>query len=176
MHVLSPKYSRFQLFFSPLAAGLTNRGPVWDSDPGAPLPRTWVRDHVGGFYTKIQWGQECWDERKRMSKQILWRGSSKGCTIPPRSHTCSSQVPGTFEWWKLKIAEFGVWSNSVTNWVWNLHVDEFLALHHHHPHPATPTSIRNALQKLHFRHNKPSQTTTASFGPLLCQSFHVFTS
>ena len=37
MHVLSPKYSRFQLFFSPLAAGLTNRGPVRDSDPGAPL-------------------------------------------------------------------------------------------------------------------------------------------
>ena len=37
MHDLSPKYSRFQLFFSPLAAGLTNRGPVRDSDPGAPL-------------------------------------------------------------------------------------------------------------------------------------------
>ena len=37
MHVLSPKYSRFQFFFSPPAAGLTNRGPVRDSDPGAPL-------------------------------------------------------------------------------------------------------------------------------------------
>ena len=97
-------------------------------------PRTWVRDDVGGFYTKIQWGQECWDERKRMSKQILWRGSSKGWSIPPRSHTSISQVPGTFEWWRLKSAEFGVWSNSFTNWVWNLHVDEFLALHHHHPH------------------------------------------
>ena len=36
MYILSPNYSRF-LFFSPPAAGLTNRGPVRDSDPGAPL-------------------------------------------------------------------------------------------------------------------------------------------
>ena len=37
MYILSPNYSRFHFFFSPPAAGLTNRGPVRDSDPGAPL-------------------------------------------------------------------------------------------------------------------------------------------
>ena len=37
MYILSPNYSRFLFFFSPPAAGLTNRGPVRDSDPGAPL-------------------------------------------------------------------------------------------------------------------------------------------
>ena len=41
MYILSPNYSRFHFFFSPPAAGLTNRGPVRDSDPGAPL--------LGGF-------------------------------------------------------------------------------------------------------------------------------
>ena len=37
MYILSPNYSRFHFFFLPPAAGLTNRGPVRDSDPGAPL-------------------------------------------------------------------------------------------------------------------------------------------
>ena len=34
--------------------------------------------------------------------------------------------------------------------------------------------IRNGLQRSHLGRNNPPQTMTASFGSLVCQSFHVF--
>ena len=84
MYILSPNYSRFHFFFSPPAAGLTNRGPVRDSDPGAPL-----------FTTMMMIGQP--QSRWQLRRQAPDLGSPWRGTVPMKTM-------GRPMWWIMRLS------------------------------------------------------------------------